>query len=75
MPRLQSEAPHLHVERARDHEGDSKTVWLADYWQGRAQAGGGGGGSYIVKQGNKPPWRPEYTKMVPKTGSFQHLLT
>jgi hypothetical protein len=36
-------AQGLHLERARDCEGGSKTAWCADYWWGSAQAGGGGG--------------------------------
>jgi hypothetical protein len=35
MQRPWSEAPHIHLERARDYEGGSEI----------AQAGGGGGGS------------------------------
>jgi hypothetical protein len=34
MPRPYSGAPHLNLERARDHEGGSRTAWCADYWRG-----------------------------------------
>ncbi len=33
MPRPQSEAPSLHLERARDYDGSSETVWCSDYWR------------------------------------------
>ncbi len=39
----QSEAPHLHLERARDREGGLESAWCTDYWRGecpgRAQWG------------------------------------
>ncbi len=35
----------LHLERARDCQGSSRTAWWADYWQGVAWAEGSGGGS------------------------------
>jgi hypothetical protein len=34
MPRLQSEAPRLHLERARNCEGGSETAWGATIGQG-----------------------------------------
>jgi hypothetical protein len=34
MPRPQSEAPDLHLERARDRVGSSRTAWCANYWRG-----------------------------------------
>ncbi len=34
MPRPQSEAPDLHLERARDRVGGSGTAWCTDYWRG-----------------------------------------
>jgi hypothetical protein len=50
MAQLYSEAPRLHLERARDREGSSETAWCADYWQGECQAGGMPG-SGSAKQG------------------------
>jgi hypothetical protein len=34
MPRPQSEDKRLHLERARDREGSSKTVWYTNFWRG-----------------------------------------
>ncbi len=34
MPWPKSEALGLHLERARDCEGGSRTDWCADYWKG-----------------------------------------
>jgi hypothetical protein len=34
------EAPGLHLERARDHEGGPRTAWCADYWRGECLARG-----------------------------------
>ncbi len=31
MLQLQLEAPRLHLERARDRAGDSRTAWCANY--------------------------------------------
>ncbi len=46
MPWPQLEASRIHLERAREREGGSKTGWCTDYWQGgSAWAGCGGGGS------------------------------
>jgi hypothetical protein len=28
--------PHLHLERASDREGGSRTAWCADYWSGES---------------------------------------
>jgi hypothetical protein len=36
----ESEAPHLHLERARDCEGSSRTAWCTDYWRGESLARG-----------------------------------
>ncbi len=46
MPRQQLEAPRLHLERASDHEGSSRTDWYADY-------GGGVPGPGVVVEGVK----------------------
>jgi hypothetical protein len=43
MPWPQSAAPYLHLERARDRVGHSRTAWCADYWRGSARPWGGGG--------------------------------
>jgi hypothetical protein len=56
MPRPKSEAPRRHLERARDHEGSSKTAWFSDYWR----KGVPGHGVVVegvkgVKYGPKPP--------------------
>ncbi len=32
-------ASHLHLERARDCEGGSRTAWCTDYWRGGAWPG------------------------------------
>ncbi len=32
------EAPGLHLERARDRVGGSRTAWRADYWRGECPA-------------------------------------
>ncbi len=53
IPRPQLEAPHLHLERARDHEGGSKTNWCIDYW--REDCPGRGWWWRDLKEGNKPP--------------------
>ncbi len=56
MPQLQSEAPHCHLERARDREGGSETAWCDDaptIGEGSAQAGDGWWRE--LKKANKPP--------------------
>jgi hypothetical protein len=40
MPRPQSEAPDLHLERARDRMVSFKTAWCADSWRGGAPGPG-----------------------------------
>jgi hypothetical protein len=40
MPRPWSEVPDLHLEKARDRVGGSRTAWYADYWRGECPAGG-----------------------------------
>ncbi len=45
MPQLQSEAPGLHLERARDREGGSKLLGAPTIGGGSAQPWGGGEGS------------------------------
>jgi hypothetical protein len=53
MPWPQSEAPCLHLERARGHEGDSETAWCDDYWQGECL--GWGWRWRELKDATKPP--------------------
>jgi hypothetical protein len=45
MPQPKSEAPNLHLERARDRVGGSRTAWCANYWRG------GGLGPGVVVEG------------------------
>jgi hypothetical protein len=45
MLRSYSEAPRLHLERARDLEGGSRTAWCSTIGGGSARRGDGGGGS------------------------------
>jgi hypothetical protein len=40
MSRPQSEAPDLHLKRAKDRVGSSKIAWYADYWRGGAPGPG-----------------------------------
>ncbi len=68
MPRLQSEAPFLSLERAREREGGSKPLDMPTI-------GGGVAGQEVVVEGvkgvNMFSSRPDCTK----TGGFQiHLL-
>jgi hypothetical protein len=62
MPRPQLEAPDLHLERARDCVGSSRTAWCADYWRGEHPSRGGGGGCH--RSQISLPSRPKYTKMA-----------
>jgi hypothetical protein len=39
MLRLKLEAPGLHLERARDRNGGSKTAKCANYWWGECPGG------------------------------------
>jgi hypothetical protein len=50
MLRPKSESPRLHLERARDHEGSSKTSWCADHG---------------VKYASKPPGMYENGEKTP----------
>ncbi len=77
MPRPQLEAPDLHLERARDRVGSSRTAWCADYWRGSTRSRGGGGGGH--RSQISLPSCPKYTKTVkkqayksPKTPFFAH---
>ncbi len=72
MPQLQSEVPCLHLERARDREGGSKTAWCADCWQGECL--GMGQWWRELKEVNKPPCQSKFTKTALKRGGFLHLV-
>ncbi len=72
MAQLWLEALRLHIERARDYEGGSETAWCANYWRGECP---GNRWSRELKEANKTPCQPKYTKAAPKTGGFPHLLT
>ncbi len=73
MPRPQSEAPHLLLERARDRKGGSKTAWWADYWRGEGCLGRGWSWREL-KESNTLPYRPKYTKTAKKNWRFLHIL-
>ncbi len=53
MPRPQSEALCLHLERARDREDGSETAWCTENQQGERP--GMGWWWRELKQANKPP--------------------
>jgi hypothetical protein len=65
------EALRLHLERARDREGGSKTAWCVNYWRGSARARGGGGGSQRSKI---RPHAAEIYKNGKNTGGFVLIL-
>ncbi len=65
MLRPYSEAPDLHLERARERVGSSRIAWCADYWQGGVPGPGGGGRGGFRSQINLP-CRPKYMKTVKK---------
>ncbi len=71
MPWPQSEAPPLHLERARDREGGSRIAWCIDYWRWECLAQAW----WWIKfqKSNKHFSRPKYTKTVKKTGGFTHF--
>ncbi len=64
----QSAAPDLHLERARDCVGRSRTAWCADYWWGEWPALGWWWRGHIYLQ----PY--EIAKNGEKTGGFAHVL-
>ncbi len=72
MPQLQSEAPNLHLERARDHVGGSRTAWCADYWRW------GVPGPEVVVEGiteAKKAYKAALNRQkLQKTGGFTHVL-
>jgi hypothetical protein len=59
MPQLQSEAPGLHLKRARDHERGLESSWCTNHWRGRGGVPGYGVGVEEVKRGIKDPKPPE----------------
>ncbi len=72
MPWLQLEAPDLHLERARDHVGGSRTAWCTDYGRGECPVQGWWWrGSQKPNKPSKPLERDENGK---KTGGFAHVL-
>ncbi len=72
MPRLQSGAPGLHLERVRDRVGGSRTAWCADYWRGECPALGWW---WRISQKSYIPSQPyEIAKNGEKTGGFTHIL-
>ncbi len=72
MPWPQSAAPDLHLERARDRVGRSKTAWCADYWWGECPVQGWWWrGSQKLNKPSKPPEIAENSK---KTDGFAHVL-
>ncbi len=71
MPRPQSESPDLHLERATDRVGGSRTAWCANYWRGECPVQGWWWrGS---QKPNKPSKPPEIDENGEKTGSFAHV--
>ncbi len=72
MPWLQSAAPDLHLERARDRVGRSRTAWCANYWRGECPVQGWWWrGS---QKPNKPSKPPEIYKNGKKTNGLAHIL-
>ncbi len=66
------EAPGLHLERARDRAGDSRTAWCADFWRGECPAQGWWWRD--SKKSYKPSQQYEIAKNGEKTGGFAHIL-
>jgi hypothetical protein len=72
MPWPQSAAPDLHLERARDRVGRSRTAWCANYWRGECPVQGWWWrGS---QKSNKPSKPPEIDENGKKTDGFAHIL-
>ncbi len=72
MPRPQSEAPDLHLERERDRAGGSKTAWCSDYGQGESPAQGWWWRE--SQKSDKLSKPPEIYENSEKTGGFMHFL-
>jgi hypothetical protein len=65
MPWPQSAAPDLHLERARDHVGRSRTAGCADYWRG-----GVPGPGVVVERSYVPSQTYEIAKNGEENGWF-----
>jgi hypothetical protein len=68
MPWPQSAAPDLHLERAGDCVGRSRTAWCTDYWRGECPALGWCGEviyTFTAVWNSQKRW---------KTGGFAHVL-
>jgi hypothetical protein len=63
------EAPGLHLERARDCAGGSRTAWQADYWRG-----GVPGPGVVVERSYIPSQPYEIAKNGKNTDGFAHVL-
>ncbi len=72
MLRPQLEAPDLHLERARDRAGGSRTAWCADYGRGECPAQGWWWRE--LQKSYKPSKPPEMHENGEKTGGFAHIL-
>jgi hypothetical protein len=72
MPWPQSAAPDLHLERANDHVGRSRTAWCADYWRGEYPVQGWWWRG--LQKSNKPSKPPEIDENGKKTDGFAHVL-
>ncbi len=72
MPRLYPEAPDLHLKRARDRVGRSRTAWFAYYWRGECLVRGWWWRE--SQKSNKPSKPPKIYKNGKNTGSFTHVL-
>jgi hypothetical protein len=66
------EAPGLHLERARDRAGGSRTAWCANYWLGECPAQGWWWRD--SKKSYKPSQQYEIAKNGEKTGGFAHVF-
>jgi hypothetical protein len=73
MPLPWLAVPRLHLERARDHEGGSEIAWCTDYWWEECLVRGWWWWREL-KEVNKPPCSPKFTKPAPKIASFLHFL-
>ncbi len=69
MPWPQSAAPDLHLERARDRVGRSRTAWCTDYQRGECLTLG-----VVVERSYIPSQPYEIAKNGEKTGDFAHVL-
>ncbi len=72
MPWPQSAAPDLHLEKARDRVGSSRTAWCAEYWRGERPVQGWWWRR--SQKSNKPSKPPEIYENSEKTVGFVHVL-